>query len=164
MLMIFKLCHQMQEYTRKEINLKMLKLEFAVSFYRCAAKMMRSSFVVVFTAVMEPGDPCWRVKFVPAQTPDTERLHAEPSLKPRRWWKEQQGMQKSRPISMVQHIKLPFTEKRHSGPLLVTPVLQEGLAGWEMAPLSPNHLSTNLIFNFSFQSVLKSPISGTQIC
>lgn len=30
--MIFvKLCHQMQEHTRKEINLKILKLEFAVS-------------------------------------------------------------------------------------------------------------------------------------
>lgn len=126
--------------------------------------MLCSSFVVVFTAMMEPGEPSWRVKFVPAQTPDTERLHAEPPVKPRRWWEEQQGTQKPRPISMVQHIKLPFTEKRHLGLLLATPALQEGLAGWEMAPLSPNHLSTNLISNFSFQSVLKSLISGTQIC
>lgn len=111
--------------------------------------------LLVFTAEMEPGGCSWRGRFAPAQTPDNERAHVEPSVKPRRWWREQQGTQKLRPISMVQRIKLPFTEKRHSGLLLVTPVLQQVLAGWEMASLCPNRLSTDLISNFTFQSVLK---------
>lgn len=121
--------------------------------------------LLVFTAEMEPGGCSWRGRFAPAQTPDNECAHVEPSVKPRHWWREQQGTQKLRPISMVQHIKLPFTEKRHSGLLLVTPVLQQVLAGWAMASLCPNHLSTDLISNFIFQSVLKkSQISATQTC
>lgn len=74
--------------------------------------------------------------------------------KPRHWWEKQQGPHTLRPISMVQHIKLSFTDKRHSGLLLVTLVLQQGVAGWEMASLCLNHCSTNLLSTLSLSLAL----------
>lgn len=70
--------------------------------------------------------------------------------KARHWWRKQQGPHTLRPISMVQHIKLSFTDKRHSGLLLVTLVLQQVVAGWEMASLCLNHCSTYLPSTLSF--------------
>lgn len=83
-----------------------------------------------------------------SQTPvagDERGAHAARSIKPRHWWGEQQGLHTLRPISMVQRIKLPFTDKRHSAPLFVTLALQQVLAEWEMAPLHLNHCSTHLM-------------------
>lgn len=57
---------------------------------------------------------------------------------PRHWWRKQQGPHTPRPISMVQHIKLSFTDKRHSAPLLVTPETQQVVAEWGMATLCVN--------------------------
>lgn len=76
---------------------------------------------------------------------DERGVHAARSIKPCHWWGEQQGPHTLRPISMVQRIKLPFTDKRHSGLLLVTLALQQVLAEWEMAPLRLNHRSTHPI-------------------
>lgn len=70
--------------------------------------------------------------------------------KARHWWRKQQGPHTLRPISMVQHIKLSFTDKRHSAPLLVTLVLQQVVAEWEMASLCLNHCSTYLLSTLSF--------------
>lgn len=75
--------------------------------------------------------------------------------KPRHWWRKQQGPHTLRPISMVQHIKLSFTVKRHSALLLFTLVLQQVLAEWEMASLCLNHRSTYLLSALSF-SVARS--------
>lgn len=70
--------------------------------------------------------------------------------KPRHWWRKQQGPHTLRPISMVQRIKLSFTDKRHSALLLVTLLLQQVLAEWEMASLCLNHRSTYLLSTLSF--------------
>lgn len=91
-----------------------------------------------------------------------EWVQAVSPVKLRHWWSEQQGTHTPRPISMVRHIKLPFTDKRRSGLLVVTPVLQQALAEWEMAPLCSNHLSTKLItvlyYRYTDSSIL---INGT---
>lgn len=72
------------------------------------------------------------------------------SDKARHWWRKQRGPHTVRPISMVQHIKFSFTDKRHSVLLLVTLVLQQVVAEWEMAPLCLNHCSTYLFSSLNF--------------
>lgn len=69
--------------------------------------------------------------------------------KPRHWWRKQRGPHTLRPISMVQHIKLSFSDKTHSGLLLVRLVLQQVVAEWEMASLCLNHRSTYLLSTWS---------------
>lgn len=64
--------------------------------------------------------------------------------KARHWWRKQWGPHTLRPISMVQHIKLSFTDKRHSALLLVTLVLQQVVEEWKMASLCLNDHSTCL--------------------
>lgn len=72
--------------------------------------------------------------------------------KTRHWWRKQQGPHTLRPISMVQHIKFSFTDKRHSALLLVTLVLQQVVSEWEMASLRLNHHSTYLLSKPFFSS------------
>lgn len=80
--------------------------------------------------------------------------------KARHWWRKQRGPHTLRPISMVQHIKLSFTDKRHSALLLVTLVLQQVVTEWEMASLCLNHCSTISGLYFHLFSYLKPKISN----
>lgn len=85
---------------------------------------------------------CWRWEWAHVVRPVTRQGTDE---------RKQLGPHTLRPISMVQHIKLSFTDKRYSALLLVTLVLQQVVAEWEIASLCLNPHSTYLLSTLAFQ-------------